>query len=66
MTLGTGLWQPGSIGQEEEEGNVCPRSTRPRANPEALSPGSGVAELNKGAGQAEGKPLEWIPRPARN
>lgn len=38
----------------------------PRTNPEAPSPGSGVAELERGIGHTKRKPLEWIPRLARD
>jgi hypothetical protein len=45
---------------EEEKENICPGSTRPQTDLEALSPGSGMAELERGAGRTKGKPLEWI------
>jgi hypothetical protein len=48
--LGKILWQLVLVGQLEEKGNVCPRSTRPQTNPVASSLGSGVAELDRGAG----------------
>jgi hypothetical protein len=41
-------------------------STRPWTKPVAPSPGLGMAELDRGAGRTEGKPLEWIPRLARD
>jgi hypothetical protein len=44
MVLGRRLLPLGPIDQQEGEGNVFRGSTRLRTNPEAPSPGSGVAE----------------------
>jgi hypothetical protein len=44
----------GAIDQQEEKGNVFPGRTRPRMNPTAPSPGSGVAELDRGLGKPKG------------
>lgn len=46
---------PGTTGQRGSKGTISPRSARPRINPKAPSPGSSVAELEKGGGAGEPK-----------
>jgi hypothetical protein len=46
--LERGLWQSGPIGQYQEKGNACPANTCPWTSLAAPSPGSDMAELDKG------------------
>jgi hypothetical protein len=51
---------PRTTDQRGNKGTVYPRSACPRINPESLSSGSHVVELERGEVNQR-KPLEWIP-----